>query len=59
MSDKAKGWVYVLIQFLLFAIIILSSRLERKYFNVFHSRTIAYISIGLIVFIINRSYFNS
>jgi protein-S-isoprenylcysteine O-methyltransferase Ste14 len=47
MSDKAKGWVYVLVQFLLFFIIIYSVRLESKYGLGDHSKAAAYA--GLII----------
>ena len=49
MSDKAKGWIYVLIQFLLMGIIIMSARSERKFSSAPHSKTAAYIGLGITI----------
>jgi len=49
MSDKTKGWIYVFIQFLLFGIIIMSARIERKYSDTPHSKVAAYIGLGLTI----------
>ena len=55
MSDKAKGWVLVVIQFTLLAIILLSSALEFKYagrtlFPVVHYIGVTLILIGALLF---------
>ncbi len=57
MSDKAKGWVLVLIQFILMAIILFSSAYEFKYINrplmpVFHYIGVTLILIGTLFFIV-------
>jgi len=48
MSDKAKGWVYVLIQGFLFVVIVFSSAFERKYLIHPYNKFISYIGIVLV-----------
>ena len=48
MNDKAKGWVYVLIQGLLFVTIVFSSVFERKYLSHPNNKIISYIGIVLV-----------
>jgi protein-S-isoprenylcysteine O-methyltransferase Ste14 len=49
MSDKAKGWVLVVIQFTLLAIILLSSAFEFKYVNRELMPVVHYIGVTLIL----------
>lgn len=49
MSDKAKGWVLVLIQFMLLAIILFSSAYEFKYINRPFMPVIHYVGVSLIL----------
>lgn len=49
MSDNLKGWIYVVIQFLLLGIIIISSAMEFKYLNRPLYPVIHYIGVTLIL----------
>lgn len=49
MSDKLKGWIYVVIQFVLLGIIIISSASEFKYLNRPLYPAIHYIGVTLIL----------
>lgn len=49
MSDKLKGWIFVVIQFLLLGIIIISSAMEFKYLNRPLYPVIHYIGVTLIL----------
>jgi protein-S-isoprenylcysteine O-methyltransferase Ste14 len=49
MTDKSKGWILAFIQFVLFAVIVISSALEFKYLNRPLVPVIHYIGVTLIL----------
>ncbi len=57
MTDKAKGWIYVVVQFLLLGIILFSSAIEFKYLNrpltpVVHYIGVTFILLGTLCFMV-------
>lgn len=57
MTDKAKGWIYVTVQFLLLGIILFSSAIEFKYMNrpltpIVHYIGVTFILLGTLFFMV-------
>lgn len=58
MNQRKKGWIYVLIQFIIVSALIISSFLERKYFNRpysygFDFLAFIFLSAGALIFMIS------
>lgn len=56
MSNKTKGWIYVLIQGLIFTVIVISSVVESRYFgnpynSIIHAMGLVLIALGILLFL--------